>query len=306
MFTLRIWFEQLKSYFNVPLLTFGNNHITIQTMISLVVFSGLLFYVTGRLRKWIVEQLLSRTKMDIGSRQATGSIIRYFIIVIGFIIILQTVGIDLTALNVLAGAVGIGLGFGLQNIVNNFISGIIILFERPIKVGDRIEVGNVEGDVVRVGGRSTEVVTNDNITIIIPNSKFITENVINWSHNDRKVRFRIPVTVAFGSDVRLVERVLLEVAEEDSDVLDKPAPGVRLMEFGDSGLCFELRAWSTTLIHRKGLLISNLNFGILAKFSQHGIEIPFPQRDLRIRGNDLEKLMTHMATDVPKLNEDKT
>jgi len=305
MLTLRIWFEQIKSYFNVPLLTLGTNHITIQTMISLVVFSSLLFFLTGMLRKWIVEQLLTRSKMDIGARQATGSIIRYFIIVIGFIIILQTVGIDLTALNVLAGAVGIGLGFGLQNIVNNFISGIIILFERPIKVGDRIEVGNVEGDVVRVGGRSTEVVTNDNITIIIPNSKFITENVINWSHNDRKVRFRIPVTVAFGSDVRLVERVLLEVAEEDPDVLDKPAPGVRLMEFGDSGLRFELRAWSTTLIHRKGLLISNLNFGILATFSQHGIEIPFPQRDLRIRGNNLEKLMTHMETDVPKLNEDR-
>ncbi len=214
--TIRIWFEQLKSYFTIPLLTLGSNQITIQTMISLVVFSTILFFLTGMLRKWIVEQLLTRSKMDIGARQATGSIIRYFIIVIGFIIILQTVGIDLTALNVLAGAVGIGLGFGLQNIVNNFISGIIILFERPIKVGDRIEVGNVEGDVVRVGGRSTEVVTNDNITIIIPNSKFITENVINWSHNDRKVRFRIPVTVAFGSDVRLVERVLLEVAEERS------------------------------------------------------------------------------------------
>lgn len=303
MDTFRIWFEQLKSYFNVPLLTFGTNQITIQTMISLVVFSGLLFYLTGRLRKWIVEQLLTRTKMDIGARQATGSIIRYFIIVIGFIIILQTVGIDLTALNVLAGAVGIGLGFGLQNIVNNFISGIIILFERPIKVGDRIEVGNVEGDVVRVGGRSTEVVTNDNITIIIPNSKFITENVINWSHNDRKVRFRIPVSVAFGSDVRLVERLLLEVAEEDPDVLDEPTPGVRLMEFGDSGYHFELRAWSTNLIHRKGLLISNLNFAILARFSQHGIEIPFPQRDLRIRDNSLERLMLSKATEVPKIDE---
>lgn len=288
MTSYRLWLEQMKSYFDVPLLTLGTAQITILTLIYLVVFSLLLFYLSAKLRNWIVEHFLTRTKMDVGSRQATGAIIRYFVIAIGFIIILQTAGIDLTALNVLAGAVGIGLGFGLQNIVNNFISGLIILFERPIKVGDRLVVGDVEGDVVRIGGRSTEVVTNDNITIIVPNSKFITENVINWSHNDRKVRFRIPVSVAYGSDVRLVERLLLEVAAENSDVLDKPVPGVRLMEFGDSGLLFELRAWSTTLIHRKGLLVSNLNFAILAKFTEQGIEIPFPQRDLRIRGGSVE------------------
>lgn len=281
--TFRTWLEHLKSTFDVPLLSLGANRITILTIIYLVVVSILLYYLTGKLRDWITEQFLSRTKMDIGARQATGSIIRYFTIIVGFVVILQTAGIDLTALNVLAGTVGIGLGFGLQNIVNNFISGLIILFERPIKVGDRIVVGNVEGDVVRVGGRSTEVVTNDNITIIVPNSKFITENVINWSHNDRKVRFSIPVSVAYGSDVQLIERLLLEVAAANPDVLDKPAPGVRLMEFGDSGLLFELRAWSTSLIHRKGLLTSNLNFAILAAFTDHGIEIPFPQRDVRIR-----------------------
>lgn len=300
MITLSSWLEQLKSYFDIPLVTFGSNRITILTIIYLVVFSVILFFLTGRIRKWIVDQLLTKTKMDIGARQATGSIIRYFIIVVGFIVILQTAGIDLTALNVLAGAVGIGLGFGLQNIVNNFISGLIILFERPIKVGDRIVVGDVEGDVIQVGARSTEVVTNDNITIIVPNSKFITENVINWSHNDRRVRFRIPVTVAYGSDVRLVERLLLEVAAENPDVLDTPSPGVRLMEFGDSGLLFELRAWSTTLIHRKGLLVSNLNFAILAAFTGQGIEIPFPQRDVRIRGNSPEMTMKSEVADIPK------
>ena len=288
MSTFYSWLERLKDYFDVPLLTLGAAKVTILTLIYLVFFSALLIYLSAKLRNWIVEQLLARTKLGVGARQATGSIIRYIVIVFGFILILQTAGIDLTALNVLAGAVGIGLGFGLQNIVNNFISGIIILFERPIKVGDRIVVGNVEGDVVRIGGRSTEVVSNDNITIIVPNSKFITENVINWSHNDRKVRFRIPVSVAYGSDVELVVRLLLEVAADDPDVLDKPAPGVRLMEFGDNGILFELRAWSTTLIHRRGLLLSNLNFAILAKFNLHGIEIPYPQRDLRIRGGKVE------------------
>ncbi len=283
MTMLHTWFDLLKEYFDLPILTLGSTRLTILTIVYLIGLIVLLFYLSGRLRSWLVEQFLTRTKMDIGARQATGSIIRYFVLVVGFVIILQTAGIDLTALNVLAGAVGIGLGFGLQNIVNNFISGLIILFERPIKVGDRIVVGNVEGDVVRIGGRSTEVVTNDNITIIVPNSKFITEDVINWSHNDPKVRFRIPVGVAYGSDVRLVERLLLEAAAENPDVLDIPKPGVRLIEFGDSSLLFELRAWSTTLTHRKGLLTSSLNFVILEKFNAHGIEIPFPQRDLHIR-----------------------
>jgi small-conductance mechanosensitive channel len=283
MDALQSLFARLKGYIDLPLLTIGSTQVTILTLVYLAVFSILLIYLSARLRKWIVEQLLVKTKMDMGARQATGSMIRYFVIAVGFVIMLQTAGIDLTALNVLAGAVGIGLGFGLQNIVNNFISGIIILFERPIKVGDRIEVGSVEGDVIRIGGRSTEVVTNDNITIIVPNSRFITENVINWSHNDRRVRFRIPVSVAYGSDVELVVRLLLGVAAANPDVLDNPSPGVRLMEFGDNGLLFELRAWSTTLIHRKGLLLSNLNFAILASFTENGIEIPYPQRDLHIR-----------------------
>lgn len=286
MTTLNQWFQHIRDYITMPLVTLGSTSLTLLTIVQLVALVALLFYLSNKLRSWVVEGLLSRTRMEIGIRQATGSIIRYVVLVVGFVIILQTAGIDLTALNVLAGAVGIGLGFGLQNIVNNFISGLIILFERPIKVGDRIVVGNVEGDVVRIGGRSTEVVTNDNITIIVPNSKFITENVINWSHNDRKVRFRIPVSVAYGSDVRLVERLLLEAATENPDILEQPPPGVRLMEFGDNGLVFELRAWSTSLIHRKGLLVSNLNFTILEKFTGHGIQIPYPQRDLHIRNGE--------------------
>lgn len=283
MTSLQSWFAEIKSFFSMPLFSLGQGEITVLTLIYLLVFSVLLLYLSDRLRHWIVNQLLTRTRLDLGSRQSAGSIIRYGIIAVGFLILLQTAGIDLTTLNVLAGAVGIGVGFGLQNIVNNFICGLIIMFERPIKVGDRIVVGDVEGDVVRIGGRSAEVVTNDNITIIVPNSKFITENVINWSHNERRVRFRIPVTVAYGSDVRLVERLLLEVAQRNPDVLEKPPPAVRLMEFGDNGLKFELRAWSSTLIQRKGLFISNLNFAILEIFTANGIEIPFPQRELHLR-----------------------
>jgi len=274
--------EQIRDFLGVPLMKIGSSQLTLWNLLYLLILVVLLFYFSGKLRTWISEQLLIKTRMEAGARQAAGSIFRYILIAIGLVIILQTAGIDFTALNVLAGAVGIGLGFGLQNIVNNFVSGLIILFEKPIKVGDRIEVDDVEGDVVRISGRSTEVLTNDNISIIIPNSKFITENVVNWSHTDRKVRFRIPVNVAYGSDVQLVERLLLQVAAENKDVLEQPAPGVRLMEFGESGLHFELRAWSTSLIHRRGLLTSNLNFGIYHVFAEHGIEIPFPRRDIHI------------------------
>jgi small-conductance mechanosensitive channel len=274
---------KIKEFMDFPIVKLGSTRLTIWTIIYLLILIVILFYLTGKLKTWVVEKLLAKTRMKLGARQVTGVMVRYTVIVIGFVIILQTAGIDLTTLNVLTGAVGIGLGFGLQNIVNNFVSGIIILFERPIKVGDRIVVGDVEGDVMNIGSRSTRVVTNDNITIIVPNSKFITENVVNWSHNDRKVRFRIPVTVAYGSDLELVERLLLEAAAGCPDVLEKPAPGIRFMGFGDSGLDFELRVWSTTLIHRKGLLTSSLNFGIYRLFRDHGIEIPYPRRDIVLR-----------------------
>jgi small-conductance mechanosensitive channel len=195
-------------------------------------------------------------------------------------LILQTAGIDLTALSVAAGGLGIGLGLGLQNIATNLVSGLVVLMERPVKIGDRIEVAGTEGEVVEIRARSTTVLTNDNIAIIIPNSRFITEEVVNWSYADAKVRFRIPVSVSYDSDVRHVERLLLEVAHANPDVLDDPAPAVRFAAFGDSALQFELRAWTVSLMQRKGKLISDLNFAILEKFRLHGIVIPFPQRDV--------------------------
>jgi len=251
----------------------------------LVVF---LLWLARRLQGWLVNGPLTRTHLDIGARHAVGTLVRYLMLLIGLLAIVQTAGIDLTTFNVLAGAVGIGLGFGLQNVVSNFFAGIIIMFERPIKIGDRIVVGGVEGSVVEIGARGTTVLNNDNIAVIVPNSKFITEDVINWKYNDDKVRFRIPVSVAYGSDARLVERALLEVAGADPDVLVEPPPGVRFMGFGDDGLRFELRAWSSSLVDRKNKLISQLNFAIYERFGQEGIEFPFPQRDLHIKSGVLE------------------
>lgn len=280
---LQKWEEWLNPFLDYPLLRLGGATISLWTFVYFMALLVLLFFMAGKLRKWLVQRVLVRTKLDLGARQAIGSITRYLAILIGLLVALQTVGIDLTTLNVLAGAVGIGVGFGLQNIANNFISGLIILFERPIKIGDRIEVGGVDGDVIEIGARSTTVLTNDKISIIIPNSKFITDNVTNWSHTDPRVRFHIKVGVAYGSDVRRVEKLLIDVARANPNVISDPPPKVWFRSFGDSSLDFELLAWNTNLVHSKGQFISDLNFAIYETFKKHGIEIPFPQRDLHIR-----------------------
>jgi small-conductance mechanosensitive channel len=281
------WLDKLKGVLAIPLFELGDKPFTLGTLAYIVLLLVALFFVAARLGSWM-NTWLSRTQLDVGARHAVATVTRYVLLLLGLLIIVQTAGIDLTTFNVLAGAIGIGVGFGLQNVVGNFFSGLIIMFERPIKIGDRIEVDQVEGDVIEIGARSTKVLTNDNITIIVPNSKFITENVVNWQYNDASVRFRIPIGVAYGSDVRKVEKLLLEVAHAEKDVLDDPPPAVRFLEFGDSALKLELRAWTTTSVNRKGRLVSALNFAIYDKFREHGIEIPFPQRDLHVRGGVLE------------------
>jgi len=282
MTNMQAWLDRARAVLEMPLLSLGSTQITLWLVAYLVFFAVLLFWVA----KWVqnlAEKVLSRTSLDIAVRQAAGTLARYLLLLIGLLVILQTAGIDLTTLNVLAGALGIGVGFGLQNVISNFFSGLIIMFERPIKIGDRIEVNDVEGDVIEIGARSTVVMTNDNIAIIVPNSKFITENVVNWMYNDGKVRFRVPVGVSYGSDVRKVEKVLLEVAAQEKEVLRDPPPAVRMTGFGDSALEFELRVWSDSQVHRKGWLVSALNMAIHERFREQGIEIPFPQRDLHIR-----------------------
>ena len=276
------WLEQLKEFLDFELFKAGATVFTLWTILYLLLFLFLLFYLSGKMKKWLVENILTKGKMKLGARQALASIIRYAVIAIGLLIILQTAGINLTTFQVLAGAVGIGVGFGLQNIVSNFVSGLIILFERPIQTGDRIEVGKIEGDVVEINARSTTVVTNDNIAIIVPNSKFITENVVNWSLTGRDVRFRIPVSVACDSDLKKVVELLEEIGRENPDVLDTPPPAVRFVAFGDNALLMELRVWSTTLTHRKATLVSAMNFAIHEKFRAHGIEMPPPLRNVRI------------------------
>lgn len=285
---IRQGIEPFLKILNYNIFALGDAKITPLSIIYLGLLTILLFYLSNKLRNLLIDRALKHTTLDVGARQAIGTITRYLLLFFGLLIILQTVGINLTTLNVVAGAVGIGVGFGLQNIASNFISGLIILTERPVKAGDRIVIGDVDGMVVSIGARSTKVKTNDDITIIVPNSKFISENVINWSYDDKKVRFHVPVGVAYDSDVEQVKKSLLKVARENSDVLETPEPSVRLVKFDDSALFMELWVWSESRLQSKSVLFSDLNFAILDEFRRNNIEIPFPQTDLNIRNGQFE------------------
>lgn len=275
--------KSFRYYLNYPILETGNLTITVWLLIYFVVGLFLLFYLSNVFKRFLVNRVLIRYTQEPGVRQAIGTIIRYVILFVGLLVIFQTAGIDLSTLTVLAGALGIGIGFGLQGITSNFVSGLIILFERPIKVGDRIEVGGTHGRVEDISARATTIVTNDNVSIIVPNSEFTSSRVINWSHHNQDIRFRIPVSVAYGSDVDKVVRLLIEVGNENPDVMKEQPPATRLKEFGDNGIHFELLVWTSTLIHRRGKFINDINMGIVRKFREHGIEIPFPQRDLHLK-----------------------
>jgi len=288
--------EWVRGILAQPIFTLGNARITLGDVAYVIVLVLALWVVAGWLQRWLTNGPLLRSRLDASGRHAAGTLTRYAILLVGLLVVVQSAGIDLTTLNVLAGALGLGIGFGLQSIVANFIAGIIIMFERPIKIGDRIVVGETEGDVIRIGARSTTVVDNDGIAVLVPNIKFITENVVNWKYSGNEVRFKIPVRVAYGSDAAKVEAALLAIAAEDEDVLEQPAPAVRLLEFGDNGVHFELRAWSRSLLNRKRALISKLNVAIYQRFRSEGIEFPFPQRDLHVRGGTLE-VRTRPAVD---------
>ena len=258
---------------NYQLFVLGEANITPLTVLYLVLLTIGLIYLSRKAVDILVKYLLARTSLGIGARQAIGTIVRYIVLFVGFIIILQTVGIDLTTLNVLAGAVGIGIGFGLQNIANNFISGLIVLLERPIQAGDRIEVGKVVGQVVAVGPRATRIKTNDNITIIVPNSKLISENVVNWSYKNNIIRIRVPVLVPPGTDIGLARDIMLEAAREHPDVAEKPGPRVNLISYDEDGIEFELRVWSSSSLHKPAALRSDLNYAIFGELEAKGIKL---------------------------------
>ena len=275
--------DWLKTTWNFELFHIGNSPFTTKTFILLVLSLFLLFYISSKIRKVLINRVFPRYDLDIGVSQSIATIVRYLLIIIGLIIIFQTTGIDLSTLGLMVGALGVGIGFGLQSITNNFISGIIILFERPIKVGDRVEIENLAGNIVKISARATTIITNDNIAVIVPNSDFINKQVINWSHNNNQVRLNFPVGVSYNEDPEKIRKLLTEVVNANPGVLSLPKPYILFEGFGDSSLNFIVLVWTSEYTDRPKILKSELYYEIFAKFKEQQVEIPFPQRDIHLK-----------------------
>ena len=277
----------LISSFTSRFLTLGkSSYSTVDLLILSLLLFGLVLLAricTNLLR----SRILVLAGLNRGSQEVIAILAQYSFIFIGTLVLLQIWGLDLSSLTILASALGIGLGVGLQNIAKNFGSGLILVFERPIQVGDFIEVGSLNGTVERIGARSTLIRTLDQVSIIVPNSRFLDDEVINWSHGNPISRIHLSVGVAYGSNPNQVRSALLEAANSVPKVLISPAPQVVFKGFGDNSLDFELLVW-TDEPDKQFLLKSNLYFRLYEILSEQQIEIPFPQRDLHLRSGKLE------------------
>ena len=268
-----------------PLFTIGKVPLTLFFLIKCTVFLIALSFFSRLFRTFLTKQILTHTSMDRGHRYAFVRAAGYIVSALGLVIGLDMTGLDLRSLLVVGGALGLGIGFGLQNIVANFVAGIVILCEGPIKLGDFIDLGNISGsseltvthgEVIRIGARGTWVRMFDNEVIIVPNSQFINSRVANLTADDRTVRFTLPIGVSYDSDLNVVRAVLLDIAKHNDRVLKDPAPAVLVTGFGDNSVNISLRVSTETMTEGIIMLKSDLFMEIFQKFREMKIELPFP------------------------------
>jgi small-conductance mechanosensitive channel len=242
-----------------------------------------------------------RTRVRRGTSYALSSLLNYVVIALGFLLALGALGVDLSKVTILLGAFSVGIGFGLQGVVNNFVSGLVVLFERPIQVGDIIEVGTLQGEVARIGMRASTVRTAQGSEIIIPNAQLITDRVINWTRSDRRRRIDVRVGTDYGSAPAQVVEVLETVARGHPHILKVPPPEAIFVAFGDSAINFELRAW-TDQFDRWPVIATELAIAVHAALGTAGMTIPFPQREVRLV-SDLGPMGERHSTGVETANE---
>ncbi|NEP00158.1 MAG: mechanosensitive ion channel [Symploca sp. SIO2E9] len=287
----RIWRYKLTGSFTKRIFELGSKSYSILDFLFLLVLSAGVWVLIRGFTQVLKSRLLQLTGVDRGIQDTVALLVQYALTFLALLILLTIWGVDVSSLAILASLLGVGIGFGLQNIANNFISGLIITFERPIQVGDFIQVGDLLGNVERIGTRSTEISTLDQVKIIVPNSRFLESEVVNWSHGNPVSRMRVPVGVAYGSNIKQVRQALLEAAKSHPDVLHHPSPQVWLQEFGDNSINFDLLVWICEP-PKQFKLKSDLNYRIQASLKKHGLEIPFPQRDLHLKSPQIEQLIT--------------
>ncbi len=278
----RTLFDYAYSLVFKPFITIGTTPVSVTSILLLIIIISLSLIFSRYLIKILNNDIYPGAGLDIGLRIVIDTFLKYLIIGTGIIIGLQVNGINLSVFATIGAALMVGVGFGLQNIANNFISGVVILVERHIKVGDYIEVNNIYGSVEQIKARSTHIKTRDNIIIIVPNSKFISENVINWSHNDLRTMIKAPVGVSYGSDLKKVREILLSIASQHEKILSDPSPEVLAEEFSNSSINMALEMWTNDPKHRFEI-ISEINYEIINRFRENGIVIPFPQVDVHMR-----------------------
>lgn len=274
----------VQEFLNLRLFDLQNTPVTIMSLVVFIVFLSFFIFLGVFVRRLLSGKILDRFNMDSGLKYTLSRMSQYLIVVIGILLSFQFLGIDLTGLAVIFGLLSVGIGFGLQNVTANFISGLIVMFERPITIGDRVEVGGIEGDVTEINIRSTKIRTLNNISIIVPNTEFVSNNVINYSHGESTFRLDINVGVSYSSDLDTVLRALNEVAEEHPKIMRTPPHQVHLSGFGDSSWDMHLRVWIPNVKERY-IVRNELHQAIVRKFADLKVEIPFPQRDLHVRSS---------------------
>ena len=260
---------------------FTFNYIPIKVSSILV---AILVILIAQVLAWVLTQLLMfnyyrKNEVNVGSRYAINQLLKYIIYIVAVFFAIESLGVKMTVIWGGMAALLVGVGLGLQQTFNDLLSGILLLFERSVEVGDVLKVGEMIGTVKRIGLRTSIIETRYNETIIVPNSKLVTNNVVNWSHEDEKVRFVVSVGVAYGSDTEKVKSILMQMAKDNIYVLGKPMPTVRFVAFGESSLDFELLFWSRNFIVIEDIK-SDLRFAIDQAFRENDIVIPFPQRDV--------------------------
>ena len=274
----RVW-EYLTRQF-----TFGRITVSVSSVILGVVVVLITIFLSRWASTLLDRRLANRRHIDPGLRYTICRLAKYVVVTIGLLVALkQAFAIDLTSIAVIFTALSVGIGFGLQYIAADIASGFILLFERPIRIGDRITIGEDEGDVQSINLRTTVVTTNDRIAIIVPNSKLVGQRVVNWSYGDPRARIAIPIGVADDSDIELVSHTLIEAAEGVSNVLDEPKPRVQFLKFGDYSLDFRLLVW-TNQPRRHVQIRSDINYRIARLFRERSIRIPYPTQEFLLKG----------------------
>ena len=277
--------DNLHKVIEEPLVSFGEIEITPAILLTATLIILIAYGISRMLQRMLRRNVFEKIHLHKGSQSAICRLLHIITMCIGVFIAIEYTGINLTTLAAVSAVLLVGIGLGLQTITHNFISGLIMLFERPVQEGDFVEVNGVKGSVRAVNAYSTKVETLDRVTIIVPNSKFLSENVTNWSFQDSKVRIHASVGVSYGADVELVAETLLEVGRAHPEILSDPEPQMQFLGFGDSSLNFDLLVWIENPT-RHYFVISDLNFAIVRAFRERNITIPFPQRDLHFQSVD--------------------